>query len=152
MKFLTFQDEKNKIKIKYHPHWNIIKSRGSLVAFLSPLMNPEDKYRENLNVVVEKMDTQVISLDDYVKLSMIKLREGFKNFKLISTDPSCKIAKNKAYKIIYEGIKGSFHLKFIQFFLFKENRVFIITYTSEYDKYNDFLEVIEKMIKSCKIV
>jgi len=148
MKFQTFKFLEHGFKIDYHPHWNIGEFPGTLLAFLSPLVGPEDQYRENLNITREELPNANISLEHYINLSIEQLKRGLTNFRLLESSSAASLAKGKAYKLIYNGTSGIFYLKFMQIFTIMDNLVYIFTYTAENNHYDEFLDDAKKMIKS----
>lgn len=148
MKYKTIEFPEYGFKIDYHPHWNIIERPEILIAFLSPLVGSEDKFRENLVISREALPTLNMSLEQYTELSIINLENVLTNFKFINSSSAASLARGKAHKLVYNGTSGIFYLKFLQIFTMKNNFVYILTYTSENNHYEEFLNEIKKMIKS----
>ena len=58
-------------------------------------------------------------------------------------------ANNLEYhKIIYTGDQGVFHLKYEQYYWVINDKAYILTFTSEQDKYSGLKETAEKVMNS----
>jgi len=152
MKFLNFVDNlKYGFSIKYPSTWEKKeKLRDFIVVFLAPLENESDKFRENLSLMVSNLFMQTMDLSDYVNFSIDQLREAILDFRLFEKTQT-KISKIPAYKIVYSGKRKQMNIKIMQHYAIKRNKVYLITYTAEKDKYEMYLKSLQKMIKTFKI-
>jgi len=93
---------------------------------------------------------QTMDLSDYVNFSIDQLREAILDFRLFEKTRT-KISKIPAYKIVYSGKRKQMNIKIMQHYAIKRNKVYLITYTAEKDKYEMYLKSLQKMIKTFKI-
>ena len=58
-------------KLQYPASWTLdtSKSFGPAIFFFSPLENPEDKFRENINVLVQDLHGEDINLSRYKEIT-----------------------------------------------------------------------------------
>ena len=63
--------KKANYSISYPDTWSIDTSKqmGTELIIFSPLENESDKFRENVNVIIQDLKGQSIGLDDYAKIS-----------------------------------------------------------------------------------
>jgi eukaryotic-like serine/threonine-protein kinase len=143
--FTTYTSPTFNFDIRYPQEWEI-KQISGIVVFLSPLDSQNDTFRENVNVVVEDLGSNRVTVEQYVKAaddvwmrsdSTLKF-ENAKKTKLNGEDAFYTIAVNEK-------------IKYKQYKLVKNNQAFIITYTSEPEKFNQFLNIAETIMASFKI-
>lgn len=150
-RFLTYDNFFYHIRIKYPSVWT--KSEeiiGTIVAFLSPQESSSDSFRENLNVYIGNL-SQSMTLDDYIDLSNNQLKQLITDYSIIDSSATT-LAGNPAHKVIFTGKQGGFNLKWMQVYMIKNNRDYVISYTAEEDKYSYFLGTIQEMINSFEIL
>ncbi len=143
--FKTYKSPLFNFTISYPQNWET-KQISGIVAFLSPLENKEDKFRENVNVVVEDISGKQLSSEQYAKAADdawlkydIKLRVvDFQKTNLNGKDAFYTIAENDK-------------LKYKQYKFVKNNTAYILTYTSAPDKFSKFLNTADTIIKSFEI-
>lgn len=56
-----------------------------------------------------------------------------------------------AYNIVYLANQGSFNVKIRQIMFLKNNVAYIITYSAETEKYDQYFSVIDKMFNSFQL-
>ncbi|MFH1563605.1 MAG: PsbP-related protein [Nitrospirota bacterium] len=150
--FSTYNNPGDGIRIKYPKDWTKQeKIMGMNVIFSSPLESDSDTFQENVNVIVQDLSAQPMTLDEYTKLSLEQVKQ-------IVTDASIPYSSattldgNSANRIIYTGRVGIYNIKWMQIYTIKDNTAYILTYTAETDKYNDFLDTAQEMINSFEII
>jgi len=62
-----------------------------------------------------------------------------------------KTDSDEFQKIIYTGDQGIFHLKYEQYYWVINDKAYVLTFTSEQDKFSDFKERGEKILNSFKL-
>ena len=152
MKYLIFTDNFGYgITINYPFGWEKKEAvMDAVVVFLSPLENEFDKFRENLSLIIKKYLLEQKLSGGYIEFEIEQLKETLQDFQLVKKT-RIKISNIPAYKIVYTGKKQEINIKIMQYYALKNKRIYLLTYTAEKDKYNKFLKVIKKMIKSFKI-
>ena len=153
MKFLNFVDNlKHGISIKYPSSWEKKEEiMDAVVIFLSPTENMEDKFRENLSIMIKDLYMQKCDFYDYLSFSIEQLRDAILEFHLLDKTPT-KLSKIPAYRIIYSGKREQIDVKIMQNYAINNNKVYIITYTAEKDKFDEYLKIVLKMIKSFRMI
>lgn len=131
--------------ISYPQNWKI-KDISGIVVFISPLENKDDKFSENVNVVVEDIGKYRLSLEQYAKAADDNWLKIDSKVRVIDFQKT-NLNGEEAFYTIAENDK----FKFKQYKLIKNNKAFIITYTSELNKFNKFLNIADIIIQSFKI-
>ena len=139
--------------IEYPDNWELNKSglMGTKFILFSKLSNSTDKFRENVNLIIQDLTGSNITLDKYVEISENQIRTLVTNGKIIET----KRITDKGFeyhKMIYTGKQGVFDLKFIQYYWVFDNKAFVLTFTAEINEFDDFVQIGEKIMDSFKII
>ena len=102
--------------IRYPANWALEQkdspTPGTIIinplTILSPLESPQDKFRENINLVIEQLAGRTIdgveggniNLDKYAELSTNQLKLEMPNFHIVATKQSDNIHRNYHKNII----------------------------------------------------
>lgn len=128
--FKVYQNSKEKFAMQYPEGWEAREnSLNTLVSFLSPLKNKDDKFAENVNVVSETTGDQTISLDQYYKVSEENLKQFFSDFKLLKNEATT-LAGLPARMVIYNASQNQLKLRTTQIFTIKDGQAYIVTLTN----------------------
>ncbi len=143
----------NDFTIEYPENWELNKSgqMGTKFILFSKLSNSTDKFRENVNLIIQDLTGSNITLDKYVEISENQIRTLVTNGKIIETNRNTE-KEFEYHKMIYTGKQGVFDLKFIQYFWVLENKAFVLTFTTEIDEFDNFVQIGKKIMNSFKIL
>ena len=138
--------------LQYPSTWSTDTSKqlGTDLFIFSPKEPDTDKFRENVNVMVQDLKGLNITLDKYIEIS-----EG--QIKTLLTDASIIESKrliqgNKEYhKLIFTGKQGIFKLKSEQYCFLVNEKAFVITLTIEENQYDKYIKNGEAILKSFKL-
>ncbi len=143
----------NDFQINYPEQWEVNQSglMGSIFFIFSPLDDSTDKFRENINLVKQDLSGIKMSLDDFVILSEKQLKTIITDAKIIQSKRITK-NNNEHHLIILEGKQGFFHLKTMQYYWINDNKAYILTFTAEADKFDNYFPKAKKIMDSFKIL
>jgi hypothetical protein len=135
--------------IQYPETWELNQSgqMGTSFILFSPLESDKDKFKENINLIIQDLSGRNIDLSKYTEISEGQIKTMVTNSNLIES----KRMKNESvefHKIIYTGDQGIFHLKIEQYYWVINEKAFVLTLTCEQDKFADFQEISEKILNS----
>lgn len=141
-------DESN-YSIQYPPAWELNRSgqMGTSFVLFSPLESGNDKFKENINLIIQDLTGLSINLDKFNEISERQIKTMITNSVLIESK-RIKSGNDEYHKVIYSGDQGVFHLQFEQYYWVINNKAFVLTFTSEKKKYDDFKETGEKILNS----
>ncbi len=141
-------EEKN-YSIQYPTDWESNQSgqMGTTFFLFSPLSSDQDKFRENINLLIQDLSGHNINLDKYTEISKKQVKALITNSTIIESK-RVKNGSEEFHRIIYTGDQGIFHLKFEQFYWIKNDKAYVLTFTCEQDKFSDFSEVGEAILNS----
>jgi hypothetical protein len=138
--------------IQYPSTWESNQSGqlGTSFVLFSPLENEQDKFRENINLIIQDLTGKDIDLNKFTEISENQVKTLITNSNLIQ---SIRISTDtmEYHKLIYTGDQGAFHLKFEQFYLVVDNKAWVITFTTEQTKFESYQELGEKILNSFKL-
>ena len=133
-----------------HPeNWevNTKGEMGTKFILFSSLENPQDVFKENINLVVQDLTGYDIDLKGFVEISEQQVNTYVTDGKILESKKLSK--ENVAYhKLIYTGKQGVYELKFEQYFWVLESKAYILTFTCEESNYLIYKMIAERILKS----
>jgi hypothetical protein len=88
---------------------------GSKFIILSKLVSHQDKFRENINLIIQDLTGQNLDLNKYVEISEGQVKTMITNGNIIESK-RISTGNPEFHKIIYTGNQGQYHLKFEQYY------------------------------------
>ena len=150
--FASYENIDNGIKMKYPDTWNKQEESNAItkeiVQFISPKESDTDGFQEL--VIVSAEPTKDLTLDEFTKLSKQEIPKLDKNTKITEEGASTLAGKN-GYKVVYRAKEGNLELKKMEVWTMKNNKAYSITYVAEAGKYEQFLPIVDKVIKSLEV-
>ncbi|WP_293128166.1 serine/threonine-protein kinase [Microcoleus sp. bin38.metabat.b11b12b14.051] len=151
-RFTSYENLENSLKMKYPGNWDKQALSNAVsqevVKFISPIQKDGDRFQEQVTVMVERSSNK--TLDDYTKSSKQEILKLDKNAKIVE-DRESTLAEQSGHRVVYTTKQGDLDLKKLQVWTLKHDRAYLITYQAEAGKYEEFLPVVEKMIKSVEV-
>lgn len=138
--------------IQYPPTWELNQSGPKGVSFIifSPLESGQDKFRENVNLLIQDMTGKNIDLNKYTEISEGQIKEMATNPNLIESI-RIKTESGEYHKLIYSADYGVLHLEFEQYYWVINDKAYALTFTSEQNQFGNFRERGEKILNSFKL-
>lgn len=137
--------------IQYPDNWelNTDRSMGTSFILFSEQTSSEDKFRENINLIIQNLEGYNLNLDDYVALSEEQISKMATNENSIESK-RLNTNNTEFQKVIFTGKQGLFQLKFVQYYFIKDEKAYVLTFTCEeiqYEKYKSIgEEILERFI------
>ncbi|MFH1284117.1 MAG: PsbP-related protein [Candidatus Peregrinibacteria bacterium] len=145
--FELYENSTYNIETQYPSDWNLQEDiYGTVVSFLSPLADETDLFQDNLNVSIQDLGDEEISIDDFTNLSVEEIKKAYTD--IVLEQNKTMLDGNDAYEVSYTFEQSSFKLKALQVYAIKNQTVYIITFVAETDSYTQFEENVRKMIDS----
>lgn len=144
----------SKYEISYPESWTK-QQKGTAAFFLSPQENEKDLFQENVNVMVQDLSSQPMTLEEYTDLTKQQIIQALGTSAIISLK-DMDFAGQKAKEMIYNMPKNpmagrNFNLKLRQIWFVKDSKAYLFTYTAEKNEYENDLEVAKQTIDSFKL-
>lgn len=109
-------------------------------SFLAPQDTPADTFLENINITVADAPSKNYPVTKYTDFSIGYLPSVIENFELVERK---KLPGNSEY-IIYKGLKSEFHQTWKQYYHIKGSKMYIVTFTAETVKFEEYIARIQK--------
>lgn len=140
------------LKAEYPAKWQTLEDvRGVAVVFHSLLESAEDKYNDNVHVIVEDVSGQPgLTVDAYAESGVAKLPAALADFRLVG-NKSDTVSGRPARLIEYTGRRGDFQLHFLQAVTIANGNAFLITYVAEEGSYAKHLPAAKRVLASVAI-
>ena len=147
----------NNYALKYPQNWELQQSEdtqsGTVVstnvryqfAVLSQLESTRDKFRENVNLVIEDLNGKEVDLATYSRVAEDQLKSQMKNCKILEHQTTSK-GSRQYDKIVWTWDYETLPLKVEQYAWLLNGKVYILTFTSEQSKFFQFQEIGEKIL------
>lgn len=160
--FTSYNNTELGIYLQYPANWSKMEEKFdanvNVISFISTPENDTDTFTENVNIAIEPLQNESITLEEYSNTTLAALSNVFENFSLISKE-NTNLDGVPAIKIIFsitqpqitdqsrdiDTIK-QIPMKIMQILSVKEGKAYVIIYSAEEAKYDDYLPIIEKMI------
>ncbi len=135
-----------------HPSDWRVKKLNKITSFFSPFESKEDKFSENLNIVVEDLSqvSEDVKLIDYHRKGMSQARKSLVNFKVLEeakTDFKGREAIMVLYTMQDRGVV--FKIRALTFFV--ERDAYVLTYTAALADYDKYLKKVESILNSIRV-
>jgi hypothetical protein len=131
--FTGYMDKVYNFRLKVPKNWSVVPEYASNIPVyvISPLDGANDFFRENINVVVDRIDT--MSLDTYYKLCLNGIKSGLTDVHILQelTDANFRT-------IQYTHKMRSLHLR-VNAYIYRHGIYgFVITCSSDIDNFEKF--------------
>ncbi len=114
---------------------------GATVVALRPGSGSSDEYRENINVLVEKLSGHW-ALKEYFDANLESMRKLLTDFKA-EEKAAAVVHGVPAERIVYSHRMGTYRLKALVYMMFKNQRGYVITCTSTSDRFAEWEKIFQ---------
>lgn len=137
-------------QLEYPDNWNVTTAdyAGVDAIFMSPKEYSSDPFLENFNVVIQDVDD--ITLQEYTDLSLSQIENMINDAEIVANEENT-INGNICNTLIYTGKPGAHHLQYRQDYYIVDGKAYVVTFTCEQDRYEDYLSISEEVFNSFKI-
>lgn len=144
---------KDNYKIDYPKEWELNESgqMGTRLMLFSPVSSADDKFRENVNLMVQDLTAYNLDLDGFVQISKDQI-------KVMITDSEILESKRISgpgldhHKIVYKGKQGQFNFKFVQYYWVKDNNAYVLTLTCQEDQFRAYESIGYNILDSFRLL
>lgn len=147
---LRIEDEKFEL---YFPNtWEVKENyMETKVMGLSPVVDEEDTFRENINVTTENLIGKQ-TLSNYKKAVQSSLKKSMPGIELIETDDDVQLGNRKAYSHVFQDYTTTQPYKFKQYYFISNSRAYALTFTAETDTYDEYLPIAEQIASTFRLI
>jgi len=143
---------KKEYVIQYPPDWEPTENgeMGTTFVIFSPSETKDDQFRENVNLIIQDLKGKEIDLDRYTSMSEKQIKTIMTNAE-ISASQRMKGSNGEYHKLVYISDQGGYHLKYVQYYWIINEKAYLLTFTSEQNKFDAFRETGMQMMNSFQI-
>lgn len=135
--------------IKYPQDWELNTSGvlGAAFFLMSPAEDEQDRFKENVNLIVQDLNGVEIDLDKYVQISEDQVRTAIANSSLLESKRDGK-GNDEFHRLVFLGDQGNFHLRFEQYYWIYNKKAYVLTLTCEQKEIAPLNEIGQNILKS----
>jgi hypothetical protein len=140
-------------KFQHPESWQVDTSKawGAEVFVFSPLENEEDKFRENLNVLIQDLAGLNIDLEGYKQLTEEQIAMLATDGKIIES--SIKTSdKGEFLRITYSMTQGIFNLMITSVCFIHNDKAYLVTFSAEADQLDHYKLTSEQILDSFTLI
>jgi hypothetical protein len=147
-----YVDKVNKFSMRFPATWKKVENRdGAAVIFISPLQNKLDIFPENVNVVVQDISGNIMSLEDYTRTAIMQVQVVFKDSIQITQSEGTYLSGHPAYKFVYIGKGPETEFKIMHVWTVVGTTAYQITYTALASQFDQYIDQVNKMVDSFRL-
>lgn len=150
-----FKNYKNKsygFSIKYPALWALEENKnGAAVIFYSPQENDLDYFQESVNVIVQDISGNPMDIRDYSELAIKQMEVVFEDNLIIIESAPKFFAGQTGYIFIFIGKGSGTDYHYMSAWTIKDLVAYQITYTSLTTKYEQYISIAKKMLRSFRL-
>lgn len=141
-------------EISYPESW-AKQQKATATFFLSPKENEKDLFQENINVIVQDLSSQPMTLEEYTNLTKNQIKQALGS-SAIESVKDINFSGQQAKEIVYTMPKNpmqgrNLNLKLRQVWFIKSNNAYLLTYTAQNSEYDNYLETAKGIFDSFKL-
>lgn len=129
------------------PHWSRLTFPGVAGALVSPPDGPEDRFDENVTLVVADAEG---SLERYTRDALAAL-DAVPGSAVLQAGPA-RLAGLPAHRVSFTGRLGGLRMRWLQVWTLKAGKAYVLTYSAEEARYPDGLRAVERALASFEIL
>jgi|LSQX01.1.fsa_nt_gb serine/threonine-protein kinase len=146
----THTDKDNKFSIQYPNDWEK-EIRGNSIIFLSPLEGERDRFKENVNFMLQDLSQQPLTLEQYTDITEESVIANLGKQSIFSLK-DVTIQGIAAKEFIYNMNMNGNNLRIKQYWFIKNKTAYLFTYTAKPLRYDDYELIANKIIESFKFL
>ena len=149
--YLIYSNADYGVETKYAYGWDVNEdAEGIVVAFMSPAESGSDRFRESVNLVMNDLSGQEMTLDIYKDIAVEQIMGTLENVELVEAE-STMLDGNPAFRLVYTADGTYGRLQFMQVMAIKDDISYILTYTSEPENAALYRDKVDNMLDSFRI-
>jgi len=140
---------KDNYTFQYPSSWRIDDSKtlGADVFAFSPLSDTLDSFSENVNLIIQEIGQQKITLAQYKEISEKQIIDMLSDGKILSSSIQKK-GNEEYYTLTYSMSKDKYRIKMSAICRIKRGKAYLFTFSAEADKYEEYKTIAEKILDS----
>jgi hypothetical protein len=142
-----YENTKLKLSIQYPSSWQKEERLNDFVTFLAPIVD-SSQYRSPAGLGISSLSVSNVSLNTIANVHLKNMTDNLKDFQLIESSDTVIADNRPAKKIIFTATDVEEKKQALQLITKNNDKVYLITYKTDVDKYEQFFPIIQKMLNS----
>ncbi len=148
--WVDYTNTEGKYRLSYPSTWTQTSTESGII-FLTPAEGEDDQFQENVNILLQDLSAQPMTLEEFTKLSTDQYDAMKESVEVLSVD-NATVAANKAKKVMLTLDYSGRPLKLMQYWFIKNDTAYVLTYTAEVGKYTKYEADANKMMTSIALI
>lgn len=145
--FKPYENTKLKLSIQYPSSWQKEERLNDFVTFVAPIVD-STQYKSPAGLGISSLSVSNVSLNTIAKVHLKNVSNNLKDFQLIESSDTVLADNRPAKKIIFTASDGEEKKQALQLITKNNDKVYLITYKSYVDKYEQYFPIIQTMLNS----
>ena len=124
---------------------------GTKFFLFSPLTSSADQFRENINLIIEDVSKQNMTLADYTIASKQQIKNGMPDAEFLESN-TLQAQGIDYQRIVYTATQQPYKLEFEQWYFIVKGQAYILTFTAETAQFKTYQKQAEEVLSTFKIV
>lgn len=149
--YVSYRSNITGLDFEYPENWETkIGHMDSEILLISPKESKQDPFKENINLVIRNIP-QNKSMEQMRNRALDKMKKNLHQFEL-KKGKNTTVLNKKAQEIIFTAESRGIELKWKQIWVKIEDNAYIITFTSQEEKYQKYQPVLERFRKTLTLL
>lgn len=143
----TINLEREEFLIEYPSYLEFDESgnEGVIFALKTQQKDKKDIFIENINLATQEVGN--VSLDEFIS----KTKPEINSIAKIVEDKALTIKGERCHRLVFELTQNNVPLKFIQHYYVKNEKVYVLTFSSEAKEYDGYYKEMNAVLMSFKL-
>jgi hypothetical protein len=135
--------------IHYPENWDLNTSGQNNTSFILVAQSTDDNgvFKENINLLINPLPNEKINLDYFAKASEMQVAKAFEKSSLIKS-VRVRTENGEYQNMVYTGERNGIQLKFMQRYWVIDAKAYILTFSSNERKFDDYIKEVEAIFDS----
>jgi hypothetical protein len=149
--FMRYENEDLNVRLEVPEEWEISERlTQNTVLFVTPATPIEGEFRSNVSIAVQVLASPQTSLQAYTEAFLAQAPNLLTDFRLLASEPVI-LAGRPAQRVVYAATQNGLALQWLQVWALEGDRAYIVTYTAEESRFDQFLTEIHYIISTIEV-
>lgn len=145
--FKPYENTKLKLSIQYPSSWQKEERLNDFVTFKAPIVD-SSQYKSPAGLGISSLSVSNVSLATITNVHLKNMTNNLKDFQLVESSDTVLADNRPAKKIIFTATDYGEKKQALQLITKNNDKVYLITYKANVDKYEQYFPTIQKMLNS----
>jgi eukaryotic-like serine/threonine-protein kinase len=145
--FKPYENTKLKLSIQYPSSWQKEERLNDFVTFIAPIVD-SSQYKSPAGLGISSLSVSNVSLNTITNVHLKNMTNNLKDFQLIGSSDTVLADNRPAKTILFTATDNEEKKQALQLITKNNDKVYLITYKANVDKYEQYFPIIQKMLNS----